>query len=123
MKHSVTAVIINDKKQVLAVSRSYDHSDFGLPGGKVEEGETPEEAIIREMKEETGLNVKVDIQVLSMSMFGYMGHTYLIKDYSGSIGTTENHIVKWVDYKVIEQGCFGEWNKILSTSLRNLKLL
>jgi len=44
--------------KVLLVRRS-DNGLWGLPSGKVEIGETVEEAVIREVKEETGLKVKV----------------------------------------------------------------
>ena len=40
----------------LSVSLKEDHTDFNLPGGKVEQNETFEEAAIREVKEETGLD-------------------------------------------------------------------
>ena len=48
-------VILDGK--VLGVSRKTDPNDFGLPGGKVDEGETLYDAMVREVKEETGLTV------------------------------------------------------------------
>ena len=53
---SVYGVIIKDGKVLL--SPQWDGYDF--PGGGVEKGETLEEALLREVKEETGLTVKKD---------------------------------------------------------------
>jgi len=50
--------IFNDKGQVL-LQRREDFGEWGFPGGAVELGETPEQAAIREVKEETGLDVEV----------------------------------------------------------------
>ena len=48
-------LIMNADRKVLLVRQDYGHRFFGLPGGKVEEGESPEAAAIRELFEETGL--------------------------------------------------------------------
>ena len=50
------AIILNDKNEVLLQHRS-DNQMWGVPGGAVEPGEEPAEAVIREVKEETGLTV------------------------------------------------------------------
>ena len=50
--------IFNDKGEVLLQKRA-DSNQWGFPGGAVELGETPQMAAIREVKEETGLDVEV----------------------------------------------------------------
>ena len=52
--------IFNKNKEVLLQhkSRGFGKGKWNGPGGKIEKGETPEEATIREVKEETGLIVK-----------------------------------------------------------------
>lgn len=54
----VAAVIFNEFCQVLLVKRE-DNGLWGLPSGHVEAGETVEEAVIRELREETGLIIAV----------------------------------------------------------------
>lgn len=54
---SVSAVIKKDNK-LLVIKPTYK-KHLLLPGGVVQELETPEEALVREVKEETGLDIKV----------------------------------------------------------------
>jgi len=58
----VAGVLIDNENRVLIVKRSKNESSYAsmweLPSGKVDHGEDPNEAIIREFKEETNLNVK-----------------------------------------------------------------
>ncbi|MFJ9300931.1 DNA mismatch repair protein MutT [Bacillus toyonensis] len=58
MQVRVTGILIESEK-VLLVKQKVANRDWSLPGGRVENGETLEEAMIREMKEETALDVKV----------------------------------------------------------------
>ena len=58
----VTAAIILDNDKVMISRRNKDDILAGkweFPGGKVDEGETPEQCLIREMREEFGIDVSV----------------------------------------------------------------
>ncbi len=57
-KVSVFGIIINDQDQVLLCLRN-DYDVWNLPGGGLEKGEAPWEGVIREITEETGINVNV----------------------------------------------------------------
>lgn len=76
------ACIINENGEILLQKRSDKGDIWGLPGGAVEIGESIEEAVIREVKEETGLNVEVDHFI---GVYSKYFHTYSNGDQSQSI--------------------------------------
>jgi len=55
--------VIFDKKDRVLLSHRRDLDIWNLPGGHVEDGELPTEAVIRETKEETGLKIKIKSMV------------------------------------------------------------
>ena len=57
----VAALIVKDNK-IFAAKRAYGFlkGKWELPGGKIETGETPEQAIVREIKEELATEIKVN---------------------------------------------------------------
>ena len=55
---AVTAVVTDDQNRVLLIRRT-DNSLWALPGGAIELGETVSAAVVREVREETGIDVEV----------------------------------------------------------------
>jgi 8-oxo-dGTP diphosphatase len=56
------ALILNEEGQLFAAQRSHKMSlplKWELPGGKIEQGETPEQCLIREIKEELNIDIKI----------------------------------------------------------------
>lgn len=66
LQDGAAAVIVNDKNQILLQSRA-DRDKWGLPGGCQELGERFQDTIIREVKEETNLDVnEEDLELLDI---------------------------------------------------------
>lgn len=89
----LTGVLIEDER-LLVLEQSIGNREWYLPGGKLESGETIEQGIVREMWEETGLNVKLD-RVISVSDTGFMNPSALnilimVSRVSGSICIPDN---------------------------------
>lgn len=98
LQDGAAAIIVNNKGQILLQSRA-DRDKWGLPGGCQELGERFQDTIIREIKEETNLNVKeedlelIDIVSGSSRRNDYpngdvvINNTvlYCVKNYSGEL--------------------------------------
>ena len=110
-------LILSDDGKILAVSRRDDPSAYGMPGGKVDPGETPEEAASRELEEETGLVAGDLNQVFKMKdADGYTTVTFT-GQVSGKINTEEEGVIRWVKPSVLLDGPFGNYMRVLFKQL------
>jgi 8-oxo-dGTP diphosphatase len=102
----VTACALVDADQrVLLTQRPAGKPMAGLwefPGGKVEAGETPEETLIRELKEELGITVReACLAPLSFASHAYESFhllmpLYICRRWEGIAQPLENQTLKWV---------------------------
>ena len=100
----VTAAILEKNgKTLIAKRKTGDELFAGLwefPGGKVEEGETPEECMARELKEE--LDIEVEVGELITSNKHKYPHgifellAYRVKHVSGEMVLNDHEEIKWV---------------------------
>ena len=108
------AIIIKEGKILLIERVRDDGSYWVLPGGGVEEGEREEQALVRECKEELGLDVKVIEPFLVRTsdkpgMEDQVEHFFLVSIVGGSLGTgtgpefgphttyVGKHVPQWVN--------------------------
>lgn len=101
----VAAALIDNDGRVLIAQRPEGKSLAGMwefPGGKVEAGETPEIALIRELEEELGITTKQ----ACLAPFVFASYTYetfhllmplyLIRRWEGFVQPKEHTALKWV---------------------------
>jgi 8-oxo-dGTP diphosphatase len=83
----VGGVIKDDEGRLLLIKRGHAPSAglWSLPGGRIEPGETDAEALVREMREETGLAVEPGRLLGSVRRPGQRGDALDIRDYAATV--------------------------------------
>jgi len=103
MKKGVNIIIANNEGKILILRRSsveYYAELWDLPGGTVENGETLQRAAIREVKEESGLEIKLEKKYFYV--YHYQDKEFDIYGFkadfvSGNVVLSEEHIeFKWI---------------------------
>lgn len=107
----VAAALINSEEMILLSQRAKNKPFGGLwefPGGKVEPGETPEEALIREIKEEIGIDISQKcIAPLTFASYSYdkfhlLMPLYICRVWQGIPVAKESQTIKWVRINEID---------------------
>ncbi len=76
-RYTVAQAVVLQDGRVLLVKRT-DPRVWELPGGGIERGETPAEAVIREVSEETGLQVRVERELGTYQRLGFRPHDSIV---------------------------------------------
>lgn len=104
------SILIQKDNKILAVARRNDPNMFGLPGGKVDPGETEEEAAIRECFEETGLTL-FNLKEINRKFIRNNEAVTFSCEYSGEPSTQEGEPeCMWLDPEILMVGVFGKYN-------------
>ena len=105
---NVVAALIRDDKRVFATARGYGNYKgwWEFPGGKVEPGESSEEALVREIREELDSEISVD-EYISTIEYDYPEFHLSMRCYwcsliSGDLVLKEAEDARWLDVETID---------------------
>ena len=104
----VVAAIIRKENKIFATQRGYgDFKDgWEFPGGKIDAGETPEEALVREIKEELDTEVEV-IELLDTLEYDYPNFhlsmdCFICNIKSGNLVLKEHEAAQWLTKETLD---------------------
>lgn len=107
--HVVAAVIRDPRGRILLARRTEERDLAGLwefPGGKVEPGEAPEDALVRELREELGIEATVTASLIRVPM-DYPDKRLLLDvrevDFSGQPRGLEGQALAWVPLRKLRE--------------------
>lgn len=104
----VAAAIIRHNGRILAAQRGYGTLKDGweFPGGKIEEGETPKQALVREIREELAAEILVEKEITVVEYdypdFHLTMHCYLCTLLSGCLTLKEHKAAAWLAKETLD---------------------
>lgn len=104
----VVAAIILQNNKILATQRGYGEFEGGweFPGGKIEPGETPENALVREISEELSIEIMVEKLITTVDYdypnFHLNMQCFLCSVVKGDLTLIEHSDSKWLSKENLE---------------------
>ena len=98
----VTAAVIHEDGRIFATQRGYgDYKDWWeFPGGKIEPGESPEECVVREIREELSATVAVERKICTVEWdypkFHLSMDCFLCRVAEGELKLLEHEAARWL---------------------------
>jgi 8-oxo-dGTP pyrophosphatase MutT (NUDIX family) len=122
-KNAAIAIIFNTEKNAIVLTKRRDVPVWVLPGGGIDEGETPELAAVREASEETGLIVKIVRQVAEYSPVNRLTsqtYTYECGVVDGEISVgAETKEIQWFSLNNLPSSFFYVHHEWLEDALKD----
>ena len=122
-------VVYNQHGEVLIGQRVVKDRYFEkweFPGGKLEQGETPEQALIREFLEETGIKIQASTPLM-LVQHDYPDrhvrlHVHIIGKFDGEVQALEGQALKWVRTNELDQFDFLQGNQMILDKIKDIEL-
>jgi len=118
---AVSVLILHPDGRVLACARKHRPYAWGMPGGKVDEGETAEQAAVRELEEETGVEALDMVRLFGAPCVNeheggiiYYNNVFLVTRWEGTPKQMPGEgLVAWKDWAAVQSGPFGTYNRLV----------
>jgi 8-oxo-dGTP diphosphatase len=130
----VGAVIWNEKREIVLIRRGKPPrlGQWSIPGGHVEWGENLKDAITREAREETGLDIEITglidvIDSINRDQDGAVIRHYVLVDFTAKVlsgelrAGTDASDARWVSYQALDDyALWAETRRVIDLSKRSL---